>query len=131
MLCFKERSPQKKKYSNAMVTEENIAVVYYSLRSMIVATRKVHFSYVLLLPSSWWWRRCGWELAVDSRLTDRSLQTGVGQVGASDPLTRLFWKLPLTLPKSRDLFSYIEILENKSKIPECLMSPVKLSWNTW
>ena len=29
----------------------------------------------------------------------------------------LFWQLPSTLPKSRYLFSYIEILENKSKIP--------------
>ena len=40
MLCCKERSPQKKKYPNSKVREENIAVVYYSLRAMIVATRK-------------------------------------------------------------------------------------------
>ena len=59
VLCCKERSPQKKKYSNSKVREENKAVVYYSLRAMIVATRKVHFSYILLLPSSWWCRRCG------------------------------------------------------------------------
>ena len=30
VLCCKERSPQKKKYSNSNVREENIAVVYYS-----------------------------------------------------------------------------------------------------
>ena len=50
VLCYKERSPQKKKYSNSKVREENIAVVYYS--AMITATLKVHVSYVLLLPSS-------------------------------------------------------------------------------
>ena len=68
MLCCKERSPQKKKYSNSKVREENIAIVYYSLRAMIVATRKVHFSYVLLggdggVGESW---------LFDTRLTDRS-----------------------------------------------------------
>ena len=52
VLCCKERSPQKKKYSKSKVREENIAVVYYS--AMIAATQKVHFSCVLLLPSSWW-----------------------------------------------------------------------------
>ena len=31
VLCCKERSPQKKKYSNSKVREENIAVVYYLL----------------------------------------------------------------------------------------------------
>ena len=97
-----------------------IAVVYYS--AMIAATRKVHFSYVLFLPSSWWCRRCGWELAVWHTLV---IADWVGRVEASEPLTRLFWKLPSTQPKSRYLFSYIEILENKSKIPECSMSPVK------
>ena len=51
VLCCKERSPQKKKFSDSKVREENIAVVYYS--AMIAATRKVHFSCVLLLPSSW------------------------------------------------------------------------------
>ena len=49
MLCCKERSPQKKKYSNLKVREENIAVIYYSLRAMIVATRKVHSSPFLLV----------------------------------------------------------------------------------
>ena len=43
MLCFKERSSQKKKYSNSKVREENIVVVYYSLRATIVATRKIRF----------------------------------------------------------------------------------------
>ena len=48
---------------------------------MIVATRKVHLSYVLLLPSSWWWRGVGesWLLmhACHSRLgrTGRGLGT--------------------------------------------------------
>ena len=75
VLCCKERSPQQKKYSNSKVTEENIAVVYYSAK--IAATQKVHFSYVLLLPSSWWWWGVGesWLLthACHSRLsrTDR------------------------------------------------------------
>ena len=31
VLCCKERSPQKKKYSNSRLMEENIAVVYYSV----------------------------------------------------------------------------------------------------
>ena len=92
---------------------------------MIVETRKVHFSYVLLLPFAWWCRQCEWELTVDIRLTDRSEQTGVGRVRDSEPLTHPFWQLPSTLPKSPDLFSYIEIFGNKSKIPECSMSPVK------
>ena len=79
MLCCKERSLQKKKYSNSKVREENIAVVYRS--AMIAATRKVHFSCVLLLLSSWWWRGVGesWLLAhaYHSRLgrTGRGLGT--------------------------------------------------------
>ena len=52
LLRCKERSPQKKKYPNSKVREENIEVIYYS--AMIAATRKVHFSGVLLLPSSRW-----------------------------------------------------------------------------
>ena len=117
VLCCKQRSPQKKKYSNSKVREENIAVVYYS--AMITATRKVHLSCILLLRSSWWWRGVG-----ESWLLTHAWNSKTG-VGASEPLTRLFWKLPSTLPKSRYLFSYIEILENKSKIPECSMSLVK------
>ena len=70
-----------------------------------------------------WVRACYWHTPV--------IVDWVGRVGASETLTSLFWKLPPTLPKSCYLFSYIEILENKSKIPECSMSPVKLSWNTW
>ena len=31
VLCCKERSPQKKKYSNSKVREENIAVVFIQL----------------------------------------------------------------------------------------------------
>ena len=62
VLCCKERSPQKNKYSNSKVREENIAVIYYL--AMMAVTRKFHFSCVLLLPSYWWCRQCGWELAV-------------------------------------------------------------------
>ena len=40
MLYCTERSPQKKKYSNSKVREENIAVVYYSLRATIAALEK-------------------------------------------------------------------------------------------
>ena len=40
MLGCKKRSPQKKKYSNSKVREENIAVVYYSLRATIAALEK-------------------------------------------------------------------------------------------
>ena len=119
----KKEVRRKKKYSNSKVKEENIAVVYYS--ALIAATRKVPFSCVLLLPSSRWWRGVGESWLFDTRLTDGSSQTVVGHVGTSEPLTHPFWQLPSTLPKSRYLFSYIEILENKSKILECSMSPVK------
>ena len=37
VLCFKERSLQKKKYSNSKLREGNIAVIYYSLRATITA----------------------------------------------------------------------------------------------
>ena len=70
VLCCKERSPQKKKYSNSKVMEENIAVVYYS--TMIAATRKVNFSCILLLPSSWWLRGVGESWLFDTRRTDWS-----------------------------------------------------------
>ena len=40
VLCCKERTPQEKKYSNSKVREENIAVVYYSLRATIAALEK-------------------------------------------------------------------------------------------
>ena len=70
VLCCKERSLQKKKYSNSKVREENIAVIYYS--AMIAASRKVHFRCVLLLPSSRWWRGVGESWLFDTRLTDRS-----------------------------------------------------------
>ena len=39
MLCFNKRSLQKKKYSNSKIREENIIVVYYSLRATIVSLR--------------------------------------------------------------------------------------------
>ena len=130
MLCFKERSQQKKKYSNSKVREENIVVVYYSLRAMIIATRKVYFITFFSLPLGGD-GGCRWELAIDTCLTDGVVADWVGWVGASEPLTHLFWKLPSTLRKSCDLFSNIEILGNKSKILKCSMSPVKLSWNTW
>ena len=68
--AVKKEVRRKRKYSNSKVTEENITVVYYS--AMIAATRKVHFSCVLLLPSSWWWRGVGESWLLDTRLTDRS-----------------------------------------------------------
>ena len=81
VLCCKERSLQKKKYSNSKVREENIAVVYYS--ALIAATRKVHFSCVLLLPSSWWRRGVG-----ESWLLTRACHSRLGRtqsgLGTSD-----------------------------------------------
>ena len=74
VLCCKERSPQKKKYSNSKVREENIAVVYYS--AMIAATQKVHFSCVLLLTSSWWWRGVG-----ESWLLTHTCHSRLGRTG--------------------------------------------------
>ena len=77
MWCWKE-SPLKKKYSNSKVREENIADVYNSLRAMIAATRKVHFSYVLLLPSSWWWRGVGESWLLTHACHSRLVRTGRG-----------------------------------------------------
>ena len=68
VLCWKERILQKKKYSSSKVREENIN--YYL--AMIAATRKVHFSWVLLLSSFRWWRGVGKSWLFDTRLTDRS-----------------------------------------------------------
>ena len=73
MLCC---SPQKKKYSNSKVREENIAVDYYS--AMIAATRKVHFSCLLLLPSSWWCRGVGESWLLTHACHSRLGRTGQG-----------------------------------------------------
>ena len=65
---------KKKKYSNSKGREDNIAVVYYS--AMIAATRKVHFSCVFLLPSSWWWRGVG-----ESWLLTHACYSRLGRMG--------------------------------------------------
>ena len=77
VLYCKERSPQKRKYSNSKVREENIAVVYYSLRAMIAATRKVTSFFSLPLGGDGVWARAGYHDACHSRLgwTGRGLGT--------------------------------------------------------
>ena len=78
VLCCKERSPQKKKYSNSNVRERKYSSRFYS--AMIAATRKVPSSLFLSMVTV-----CVWELAVwhTPVIADRSWQTGVGRVGAS------------------------------------------------
>ena len=66
VLCCKERSPQKKKYSNSKVREENIAVVFIQL--WLLQLKK----FIFLRPSSPFLSvvtGCGWELAFDTRLS--------------------------------------------------------------
>ena len=65
----------------------------------------------------------GRQRQINGRLThvshSRSVAADWGMTGRlPEPLTRPFWQLPSTLPKSHYLFSYIEILENESKIRE-------------
>ena len=119
VLCCKERSPLKKKYSNSKVRKKNIAVVFTQLWSLQLEKFILVASFFSLpLSCDGVWVRAGCLThACHIRLgrTDR----------ASEPLIRLFWKLPSTLSKSRYLFSYIEILENKSNILECSLSLVK------
>ena len=110
---------------------KNIAVVFIQLWSLQLET-------FLLLPSSRWWRDVCLSWLFDTRL---SQQMGRSRLvydgwGPPEPLTYQFWQLPSTLPKSHYSFSYIEILENKSKILECSMSLMKhviihlwLFWN--
>ena len=119
VLCCKERSPQKKKYSNSKVREENIAVVFIQL--WLLQLEK------FLLPSSRWWRGVCESWLFDTRLLQQIGRSRLGYNGSGppEPLTHPFWQLPSTPPKSHYLFSYIEILENKSKIRECSMSLVK------
>ena len=130
MLCFKERSPQKKKYSNLKVREENIAVVYLIIHLGLWSLQLEKF----ILVTSFFSLPLGgvgcvgesWLLTHTWQIADWD-RTGLGLGTFNEPvLTTAF-----NFPKSPDLFSYIEILGNKSKIPECSMSPVKLSWNTW
>ena len=71
MLCCKERSPQKKKYSNSKVTEENIAVVYYWLRAMIVA-KFILVTFFFSLP-----------IGGDSCVGENWLLTHAWQIGCS------------------------------------------------
>ena len=115
VFCCKERSLQKKKYSNSKVREKYSSRFY---SAMITATRKVLSSPFLSVVTVC---VCVWELVVWHTLVtaDWSQQTGVGPVGPPEPLTNPFWQLPLTLPKSHYLISYIEILGNKMKIREC------------
>ena len=119
VLCRKERSPQKKKYSSSKVREENIAVVFIQLwflqleKFILVAS-----IFSIPLGGDVVWVRAGCLThAYHSRLgrTDRGLGTFDSSV----------LKAAFNSPKSRYLFSYIEILENESKILECSMSLVK------
>ena len=121
VLCCKERSSQKKKYSNSKVKEENIAVVFIQLWSL-------QLEKFVLLPSSRWWRGVDESWLFDTRLSQQVGRSRLGydRSGHPEPFKHPFWQMPSTLPKSHYLFSYIEILENKSKIRECSMSLVKL-----
>ena len=120
VLCSKERSPQKKKCSNSKVREENIAVLFIQLWSLQLE------KFLFLASSRWWQGECeNWQF--DTRLSQQIGRSRLGYDGSGppEPLMHPFWQLPSTLPKSHYLFSYIEILENKSKILECSMSLVK------
>ena len=115
VLCCKERSPQKKNYSK--IRKENIAVVFIQLWSL-------QLEKFLLLPSSRWWRGVCESWLFDTRLSQQIGRSRLGYdgLGPPEPLTHPFWQLPSTLPRPHYTFSYIEILENKSKIRECSMS---------
>ena len=109
MLCCKERSPQKKKYSNSKVREENIAVVYYSAK--IASTRKVHFSYVLLLPSSWGWRGVGESWLLTHACHSRLGRTGRGLGSFDSPVLKAAFnslKISLLVFLYRDFGEQIE-----------------------
>ena len=111
MLYYKEKSLQKKKYSNSKVREENIAVVYYSLRAMITATRKVHFSYVLLLLSSWWWRGVGESWLLTHTCHCRLGRTGRGLGTLDSPVLKAAFnsaKISLLVFLYRDFGEQIE-----------------------
>ena len=111
MFCCEERNPQKKKYSNSKVREENIAVVYYSLRAMIAATRKVHFSYVLLLPSSWWSRVVGESWLLTHACHSRLGRTGRGLGTFDSPVLKAAFnsaKISLLVFLYRDFGEQIE-----------------------
>ena len=120
VLCCKERSPQEKKYSNSKVREKNIALVFIQLWSL-------QLEKFLLLHFSRWWRCVCESWLFDTRLSQQIGRSRLGYDGSEppEPLTHPFWQLPSTLPKSHYSFSYIEILENKSKIREWSMSLVK------
>ena len=76
VLCCKERSPQKRKYSNSKVREK-YSRRFYS--AMIAVIRKVHFCSLPLGDDG----MCVWELVVWHTLVtvDQSQQTGVWRVG--------------------------------------------------
>ena len=119
VLCCKERSLQEKKYSNSKIGK-NIAIIFIRLWSR-------QLEKFLLLPSSRWWQCVCESWLFDTRLSQQigCSRLGYDGSGPPQPLTHPFWQLPSTLPKSHYLFSYIEILGNKSKILESLMSLVK------
>ena len=99
VLCCKERSPQKKKYSNSKVREENIAVIFIQLWSL-------QLEKFLLLPSSRWWRGvCEESWLFDTCLLQQIGHSRLGYDGSGppEPLTHPFWQLPSTLPKSHYL----------------------------
>ena len=83
VLCCKERSPWKKKYSNSNVREENIAVVFFF--SYDHCNSKSSFLFRPSFPFLSVVTVCGGELAVWHMpvIADRSWQTGVGRVGAA------------------------------------------------
>ena len=109
VLCYKERSPQKKKHSNRRVKEKNIAVVYYS--AMIAATRKVHFICILLLPSFWWWRGVGETWLLTHACHSRLGSTGRGPGTFDSPVLKAAFnsaKISLLVFLYRDFGEQIE-----------------------
>ena len=88
VLCCKKRSPQKKKYSNSKVREENIAVVFIQLWSLQLEK--------FLLFSSRWWRGVCESWLFDTRL---SQQIGVWRVGATGTFNAPVLKTVFNYPK--------------------------------
>ena len=95
VLCCKERSSQKKKYSNSKVREENMAVVFIQLWSL-------QLEEFLLVPSSRWWRGMCECWLFDTRLSQQigCSRLGYDGSGPPEPLTHPFWQRPSTLPEN-------------------------------
>ena len=82
VLCFKETSPQKKKYSNSWFKGENCSRCFIHLHYNSCSS-KSSFRYILPLPSSWWQRRVSM-IAGCWHAPDRWVVTGwVGRIGVS------------------------------------------------